>query len=88
MGDVKLILCIGLIGSPFWTIVDVAIASTIIVVIHRKKALSGIVNLYCERKLQNPYNEKTKENSIPFAPYLLIAYVLTEGGKLLLCLIN
>lgn len=85
MGDIKLIMCIGLWGNPFWAMIETAVASigVLIVRLSQKPLLTQIQIMH---GLKHPFPikeqiKKTENNTVSFAPYLLAAYILVEGGK-------
>lgn len=87
LGDIKLIMCVGAITSPFWVMIETAIASILVlVVLAIRNPASAFVKL--QRGIQNPFPvhqniPKKADNSVPFALYLFAAYILVEGGKII-----
>ena len=84
LGDLKLIMCIGLWGNPFLTAFEVAAASVGVLLVQLiRNPILGQIQILRGLKYPFPMKErfqKTKDNSVPFAPYFLVAYILVEGG--------
>lgn len=87
LGDIKLIMGLGMAWEPLYALYTVALASLLVFVRHFIKApimtqiqaLSGL-SIFHKRKA---LPAATADNSIAFAPYLLAAYILLQGGALI-----
>lgn len=87
LGDIKLIMCVGVLTEPFWALMDTALASILVLVVYSIRNPMGAL-LRLQTFFRHPFpvkngTVKLDNNSVPFAVYLLGAYILIEGGKFL-----
>lgn len=92
LGDIKLIMCVGVITEPFWALMDTALASILVLIVYSIRNPVGAF-LRVQSFFRHPFpvkkgTVKLKNNSVPFAVYLLAAYILIEGGKFLCAFLN
>ena len=82
LGDIKLVIGLGIIWVPELALCSAAAASLFIFLIHFVRRRISLRT--CVTAILFPLKqEKTTGNSVPFAPYLLFAYILIQGGMLL-----
>lgn len=74
MGDIKLLMGMAAWTSPVNVLLSLAFASILVVI--AKRAKPSMLNLLI---MSNTPPNKDKTNSVPFAPYLLGAYIIIEG---------
>lgn len=83
MGDIKLIMTVGIWSTPMTAFVSVAISS-LLVLLHAWLQRPFLTPIQVFHSLHHPFQpsttEKTKSNSAPFAPYLSVAFLLATGG--------
>lgn len=83
MGDIKLLMVLSLLNEPVLLLLSVALACAILVVFQliakgktaKDKVYMGMIMVLTKRKMNI---EKTADNTIPFAPYLLMGYVIVQ----------
>lgn len=87
LGDIKLIMCVGVITSPFWVMMETAAASILVLIVfYIKNPCEGGLKLIQAIRRPFPIHQsisKNADSAVPFAAYLLAAYILIEGGKIL-----
>lgn len=87
LGDIKLVMGLGVLDRPEIALCSVAIASLLLLAGHFIRRPSGpplrLRNGFIYLLLKTPAPQRTRDNSVPFAPYLLAAYILLQGGILL-----
>lgn len=87
LGDIKLIMGLGTMWDPAGALLTVALASVFVFAVNavkypyivRQQIQGAFQHITRRKELPN----KTETNSVPFAPYLLTAYILLQGGVLL-----
>lgn len=87
LGDIKLIMCVGAITSPFWVMIETAAASILVLIVFAMKNPTAAFVKF-QHGVRNPFPvhqniPKKADNSVPFALYLFAAYILVEGGKII-----
>lgn len=87
LGDIKLLMSLGLAWKPEYALFSAALSSLFIFLHHIIRKQTGLRPLLqrsclCLLRLR-PTQERTNDNSVPFAPYLLFSYILIQGGLLL-----
>lgn len=87
LGDIKLLIGLGLVWKPEYALFCAALASLFIFLHHILRRRTGLGSLFqksclCILHLQ-PTQERNTDNSASFAPYLFLAYILIQGGLLL-----
>lgn len=83
MGDVKLLMGMSFFLNPVYVLYDLGLASILVILIQFiKNPTITFWNVFTRRfrpLCPNDASNKNEFNSVPFAPYLLTATLLTEG---------
>lgn len=87
MGDVKLLMGMSMYLSNTNVMLELALASVLILIIRFIQSPQTTLWMITFRRLRPVSKEeatrKSETNSVPFAPYLLCATILIEGGTIL-----
>ncbi|MBQ3010707.1 MAG: prepilin peptidase [Oscillospiraceae bacterium] len=87
LGDIKLLIGLGVVWGPEYALLSAALASLVIFLHHIIRHRTGLLSLLKRSSLcllrMRPTQERDSYNSVPFAPYLLFSYILIQGGLLL-----
>jgi len=87
LGDIKLLIGLGTVWKPEYALCSAALASLFIFlhyILRQRTGLRSLLKRSCVCLLHlRPTQKRNSSNSVPFAPYLLLSYILIQGGLLL-----